>query len=79
MPRKKRASRVHRVTGTLHVVDLTKAGTSLTLEMFRENRKLGTLVIGRGSVSWSGHNRRYVKAWTWSRFAELMDREAYGG
>jgi hypothetical protein len=78
MPRKKRSTRVHSVTANLHVVDLTKAGTSLTLEMFRANRKLGTLVIGRGSVTWSGHNRRYVKVWSWSRFTDLMNREAYG-
>ena len=57
--------------------ELTKAGSALTLEVFQKNRKLGTLVIGKGSFSWLGHKRRHEKEWNWSAFAKLMDREAY--
>jgi hypothetical protein len=77
MPRKT-AKLVHRVTGNLALVELTKAGSALTLEVFQKNRKLGTIVIGQGSFSWFGHNRRHEREWSWSAFAKLMDREAYG-
>lgn len=82
MPKKKTTSRkkpkpVHRVTGNLNLVELTKAGSALTLEVYQTNYKLGTIVIGQGSLSWLGHNRRLEKEWSWSAFAKLMDREAY--
>ena len=76
MPKKK-ANPVHRVTGTLNLVELTKAGSALTLEVYQKNRKLGTIVIGQGSFSWFGHKRRIEKEWSWSAFAKLMDRAAY--
>jgi hypothetical protein len=76
MPRKTVKS-VHRVTGNLNLVELTKAGSALTLQVYQKNRKLGTIVIGQGSFSWFGHNRRHEKEWSWSAFAKLMDQEAY--
>jgi hypothetical protein len=77
MPKKK-AKSVHRVTGNLNLVELTKAGSALTLEVYQRKSKLGTIVIGQGSFSWFGHKRRHEKEWSWSAFAKLMDKEAYG-
>jgi len=74
---KKKTNPVHRVTGTLNLVELTKAGSALTLEVYQTKRKFGTIVIGQGSFSWFGHKRRHEKEWSWSAFAKLMDHEAY--
>jgi hypothetical protein len=74
---RRKAKPVHRVTGNLNLVELTKAGSALTLEVYQKSRKLGTIVIGQGSFSWIGHNRRHEREWSWSAFAKLMDREAY--
>ena len=76
--RSKKAKTVHRVTGNLNLVELTKAGSALTLEVYQRKEKLGTIVIGQGSFSWFGKKRRHEKEWRWSSFAKLMDREAYG-
>lgn len=78
MPKKKTVKKTHHVTGNLNVVEFTKAGSALTLEVYERKNKLGTIVIGRGSFKWIGPNRRNGRSWSWSRFAEMMDLEAYG-
>ena len=70
--------RKHSVKAHLHVHELSKAGTSLDLEIFSYDEKLGDLTIGRGSIYWHGANRQSRKRISWSRFAEMMNRLAYG-
>jgi hypothetical protein len=78
MPRKKKALKKHSVRANLHVVELTRAGSSLDLEIYADNEKIGTMIIGRGSLSWKGGKRQIIKRISWSRFAEMMDQLAYG-
>ena len=78
MPRKKRVLKKHSVRANLHVVELTRAGSSLDLEIFADNEKIGTMIMGRGSLSWKGGKRQIAKRIPWSRFAEMMDGLAYG-
>ena len=75
--RRRRTSRKHRVNVSLQAFDISKAGTSLDLEIFALGEKLGDLTLGRGSINWRGRNRQSTKR-TWSRFAEMMDELAYG-
>lgn len=70
--------RKHEVNAELKVLGLTKAGTSLELEIFADGEKIGRLVIGRGSLNWSGARRQRVKRIPWSDFARHMDEIAYG-
>jgi hypothetical protein len=70
--------RKHKVNVTLQVFEITKAGTSLDLEIFSEDQKLGHLTIGRGSINWRGGNRKTVKRIRWPDFAEWMNERAYG-
>ena len=77
MPKKKRTKKVHHVTGTLNVVELTKAGSALTLEVYERKNKLGTIVIGRGSFKWVGPNRRNGHAWSCNRFCRPLNRGTY--
>lgn len=78
MPRRKRTVRVHGVRASLNVPQLSKAGSSLELEIYADELKIGTLTIGRGSLYWRGGKRRSSKRISWSTFAERMDRLAYG-
>ena len=73
-----RAKRKHQVNLNLQVFGITKAGTSLDLEIFSEGEKLGHLTIGRGSINWRGGNRKSVKRIRWPDFAEWMNERAYG-
>jgi hypothetical protein len=75
----KRLKRKHSVKAHLQVMELAKAGSSLDLEIYASKEKLGTLIIGRGSLYWYGRNRHKSKRISWSRFAEMMDELAYGG
>ena len=77
MPRK-RLIKKHSVKAHLQVMELAKAGSSLELEIYASNEKLGTLIIGRGSLYWYGRNRHKSKRISWTRFAEMMDELAYG-
>ena len=82
MPRKrsiqKRVIKKHSVKANMHVVELTRAGTSLDLEIYADNEKIGTLIIGQGSLSWRGGKRRKSERIPWSKFAAMMDKLAYG-
>jgi len=75
---RKRLKRKHLVKAHLQVMELAKAGSSLELEIFASREKLGTLIIGRGSLYWYGRNRHKSKRISWSRFADMMDELAYG-
>jgi len=70
--------RKHSVKAHLDVHQLTKAGTSLTIEIFAHDEKVGDLTIGRGSIEWHGANRQKRKRIPWGRFAEIMNDLAYG-
>jgi len=72
-PRRRKRTRKHEVRATLKVQELTRAGTSLDLEIFAASEKLGTLQIGRGSLTWWGRKWVRGKRLSWSRFAEHMD------
>jgi hypothetical protein len=75
--RKRRAVKKHTVRAQMQVLELTKAGSSMSLEIFANKEKIGTIIIGRGSITWSGKNRKHGKRISWSEFAELMDKYSY--
>ena len=77
MPRRKKLKK-HSVRANLHVLELTRAGSSLDLAIYADQEKIGTMIIGSGSLSWKGGKRQIVKRISWSRFAEMMDALAYG-
>lgn len=76
--RKKSAARKHEVRATIGLINLTKAGTSIRLEIFAKKEKIGDLVLGRGSVNWWGAKRQRSKTLSWSHFADRMNDLAYG-
>ena len=76
--KKRTARRKHAVKAQLQVMELSKAGTSLELEIYADEMKLGDLTIGRGSLYWHGSKRQSSKRISWSRFAQMMDELAYG-
>jgi len=75
---KKRLVKRHSVKANLQVVELTRAGSSLDLEIYADKEKIGTMIIGQGSLEWTGGKRRIRKRIPWSRFAAMMDGLAYG-
>jgi hypothetical protein len=76
--RKRKPVRKHRVAAQVQILDLTKAGSSMEFEIYANEEKIGTIIIGRGSLTWRGGRRQREKRLTWSQFAELMDEYAYG-
>ncbi len=76
--RTKRAKKKHAVKAALSNVDLAKAGSSLNLQVYAHEEKIGELEVGRGSLYWYGRSRHKSKRINWTRFAEMMDQLAYG-
>ena len=76
--RKKRVVRKHTVKASIQVHELSKAGTSITFVIYASGEKIGTLVIGRGSLTWRGGKRQKEKTISWTNFADMMDNIAYG-
>lgn len=76
--RRSTSTRAHVVRAEFTVHELSKAGTSLLLEIMQHGEKIGELEIGRGSLFWRGGKRQSRKRIRWARFAELMDGLAYG-
>jgi hypothetical protein len=70
---KKRSKRKHSVRAELQIMELSKAGTSITLEIFADQEKLGTLVVGRGSMTWYGSRWKNGRKFSWSDFAAKME------
>jgi hypothetical protein len=66
------------VKDDLHIRELTRAGTSLSLVIRNRSGKLGEILVGRGALHWTGAGRKRKKRLNWTRFAEMMDRLAYG-
>ena len=76
--KKKPSARKHAVKASIQVHELSKAGTSIEFEIYASGEKIGTLVIGRGSLIWRGGRRQKEKPISWTKFAEQMDELAYG-
>ena len=65
--------RKHAVRALLSVPELTKAGTSILLEISAEGEKIGQLQIGRGGFLWKRGRGRKDHRLSWSRFVDLME------
>src|ERR671915_1482672 len=66
-------ARKHSVRAALSVPELTKARTSLKLEIFEEGEKVGELEIGRGGFFWKRGKGKKSMRLTWERFIDRMD------
>jgi hypothetical protein len=67
------AVRKHSVRAALSVPELTKARTSLKLEIFEEGEKVGELEIGRGGFFWKRGKGRKSRRLSWERFIDRME------
>lgn len=68
----------HSVKANLQIFNLSKAGTSLELEVFEQKtktkrQKIGTVIIGRGSLTWIKRKGQSGRRMSWSRLAEIME------
>lgn len=73
MPRVKRKPRKHSVRASVQIHQLSKAGTSIDFQIYADEEKIGTMIIGRGSITWFGRNRKTPIELNWTRFAQIMD------
>jgi acetyl-CoA carboxylase carboxyltransferase component len=75
--RKKKVDKKHTVSARMQVLELTKAGSSMELDIFANKIKLGTIIVGRGSLTWYGKSRRTGRTFSWTEFAKIMDEQTY--
>ena len=70
---KRKKKRKHTVRAGVQIMELSKSGTSITLEIFADEEKTGRLVIGRGSLTWYGSRWRKGRRFSWPAFAAKME------
>ena len=75
--RRKRVIKKHTVRAHMQVLEFTRAGSAMDFEIFADREKLGTITIGRGSLTWRGKKRKHFRTFSWTDFAKLMDEETY--
>lgn len=75
MMKKKKKAKKHTVRALMKFFELPKAGSSIDFEIFANKEKIGTIVIGRGSLTWYGKNKKTGRSFSWTGFAELMDKQ----
>ncbi|HYY58769.1 MAG TPA: hypothetical protein VE842_15660, partial [Pyrinomonadaceae bacterium] len=61
---KKSVQKKHTVKAKVQILDLTKAGSSIEFEIRADEKKIGTIIIGRGSLTWFGRSRKYSRRYT---------------
>jgi hypothetical protein len=54
-------------------IDLTKAGSSIRLEIHAAGEKIGTVEIGFGSLRWYGRFKKQPTKIPWSKLADWME------
>ena len=62
----------HSVKAQMQVVELTKAGSAITFEVYANGAKIGTIEIGAGSFGWRPANKRNFRRMNWTEFEKFM-------
>ncbi len=70
-------SKKHVVKATLNNVELAKAKSALSLDLYADGKKIGNLEVGQGSFFWTGARRKKSNPIDWSTFAAMMNHLAY--
>jgi len=70
-------SKKHMVMASLNNVELAKAKSALSLDLYADGAKIGNLEVGQGSFFWTGARRKKSKPIGWSKFAAMMNHLAY--
>lgn len=67
----------HAVMASLNNVELAKAKSALTLDLYANDKIIGHLEVGQGSFFWKGAGKQKSKPIDWTRFAAMMNKFAY--
>jgi hypothetical protein len=68
----------HEVKVRVQVLELSKAGSGITLEVFAEGEKLGEVEIGHGSFGWrKGRGKSGFRRVDWTTFANWLNDKLY--
>ncbi len=78
-PAVKTAGRKHSVRCTIEVPELTKSGSAVRFDVHADGEKIGTILLGRGSITWYGGKRKTGVQISWTKFAELMNQHCNNG
>jgi len=77
-PQKSETAKKHVVMASLNNVELAKAKSALSLDLYANGKKIGNLEVGQGSFFWTGARKQKSKPIDWSTFASMMNKAAYG-
>ncbi len=64
----------HKVHGSIQVLELNQAGSAIELNVFADDKKLGTIALGQGSFRWKNKNGKKFRSKSWTEFFDLLDK-----
>jgi hypothetical protein len=68
----------HEVRVKVQVLELSKAGSGITLEISSEGEKIGEIEIGHGSFGWrKASGKRGFQRVDWTTFAAWLNEKLY--
>ena len=68
----------HEVKVKVQVLELSKAGSGIELEIYAEGEKLGEIEIGHGSFGWRrASGKRGFRRVDWSTFAQWLNEKLH--
>jgi hypothetical protein len=67
---KKKRIRQYRVDGEVKNVLLAKAKSAISLSVYSDDEKLGSIEIGQGSLMWKAANAKKSVRINWKKFAD---------
>jgi hypothetical protein len=59
--------------GLRNLLELTYAGSALSVHVTDRGQRLGVIEVGQGSIIWWGRNKRTGKRIGWNKLAEILD------
>lgn len=75
MPKRAPKKVEHQVTATLRNWELTRRESAVEFKIKKGKEMLGTLSVGRGSLSWTPKNKKHAITKAWPDFARLIESE----
>lgn len=64
--------RKHTVKASMMSLELSKAGSGISLSIDCNDERLGTIKIGHGSIMWRSASKKTFKRIDWTKFARIM-------
>jgi len=67
------AVKIHSAKASMKSLELCKQGDSaIVVQAYNDEKKLGTLLVGQGGITWKPRDGRKGRRYSWTKVAETL-------